>query len=274
MALSIARIMALVNAYSAPFAVWTTIGRHLQSPIDTIPTTKTSNPALYALPKIMQHYFPTWENGEPSLPGARPGARVCVGKEWYRYPASFFLPERTKDSVALFADKRSHTPGGPAELAFILNNFTGLLPQPYLPGIPFGSRELRTGFNDENRHEPDRYVPIESCDYIIDLQLPPERTRDAHYEPYFQSNKLFIGDNANKCTCDDNIQDNEHTDEYRNLRWHSIYQHKFLDAESTKWYARTFWIPGFSEQHAHWATYHILQKLDCCKLEKMNAAKH
>ncbi len=281
--LSIARIMALVNAYSAPFAVWTTVGRHLQGPINGIPETSSRNPSLYALPKIVQRYFPTWETGEPSLPGSRPGARVCVGKEWYRYPASFFLPERTKESSALFADKRPHTPGGPAEIAFIPNNFSGLLPQPYLSGIPEGSRQLRTGFNDENRHEPGSYVPLESCDYIVDLQLPPERTRDAHYEPYFQADKLFIGDSPNKCSCtvEDTVTEGEETDTkptnndpYQNLRWHSIYQHRFLDAERTPWYARTFWIPfGYSEQHANWATYHILQKLDCCTLNKMGGSK-
>ena len=41
-------------------------------------------------------------------------ARVCVGREWYRYPSSFFLPND-------------------AQLFFVDGGFDGQLPQPFLP---------------------------------------------------------------------------------------------------------------------------------------------
>lgn len=64
---------------------------------------------------------------------------VCVGKEWYRYPSSFFLP------------------GARWRLRFLKSGFKGQLPKPYSEG-PSGSRVIPTDMNDMNREEPSRYV--------------------------------------------------------------------------------------------------------------------
>ena len=65
---------------------------------------------------------------------------VCVGKEWYRFPNSFFLP----------SDQW--------KLRFIKSDFRGQLPKPFEAEPPEGTRMVPKGFNDMNKEEPSRYV--------------------------------------------------------------------------------------------------------------------
>ncbi|EGD82573.1 hypothetical protein PTSG_03225 [Salpingoeca rosetta] len=76
--------------------------------------------------------------------------RLCVGKEWYRFPSSFFLP--------------SHT----VEVEFIRSEFKGLLPKHYEAAN--GTRVIPTHMNALNKEEPSRYVPVETCDFIVDFE--------------------------------------------------------------------------------------------------------
>ena len=98
-----------------------------------------------------------------------PGAqRVCVGKEWYRFPSSFFLP-----------------PGAPP-LLWVRGGFRGQLPQPFGPW-PGGMSATPAHMNDRNLDEPSRYASERSCEYIVDLDLAdqaePSVVRDgAHWE--------------------------------------------------------------------------------------------
>jgi alpha-1,2-mannosyltransferase len=76
---------------------------------------------------------------------------LCLGREWHRFPSSFFIP----DSMTL---------------AWTKSDFHGILPQPfdkmngYARNVPH--------MNDMNREEPTRYVPPTSCDYVIDSDEP------------------------------------------------------------------------------------------------------
>merc|ERR1712000_302526 len=72
--------------------------------------------------------------------------RICLGKEWYRFPSSFALP-----------DDRY-------EVSFVRSGFTGLLPK------PFGDKasDMPKGMNAYNREDPAAYVPIHTCDYMVD----------------------------------------------------------------------------------------------------------
>lgn len=81
-------------------------------------------------------------------------ANVCVGQEWHRFPASFFLP-----------NDRVH-------LRYIESGFHGLLPKPFAP-FPQGIYVAPSGMNRYNREERDRYVPLADCDYLVDLSLTP-----------------------------------------------------------------------------------------------------
>lgn len=75
---------------------------------------------------------------------------VCVGKEWYRFPGSFFLP-------------------GGARVAFVKSAFDGQLPAHYQESN--GSIGDGGHFNDQNKEELDRYTELLACDYMVDLEL-------------------------------------------------------------------------------------------------------
>lgn len=82
---------------------------------------------------------------EQSLVGVK--KNLCIGKEWYRFPSSFFLPDATWN------------------LRFIESDFNGLLPRQFDVN---GTRGIANGFNDMNRAAEDQYfTPIEDCDYLV-----------------------------------------------------------------------------------------------------------
>ena len=84
----------------------------------------------------------------------------CIGKEWYRYPSAFHVEVLPR---------------------FIPSNFHGQLPQPYT-----SSSELRSGFNDRNREELNRYAKISECELIVDLQMTEKYDGyDVMYEEVF-----------------------------------------------------------------------------------------
>lgn len=87
---------------------------------------------------------------------------VCVGKEWYRYPSSFFLP------------------GARWKLRFLKSGFKGQLPKPYLEGSN-GTLVVPTDMNDMNREEPSRYFDVSLCHFLVDLDLPESSEDDPSY---------------------------------------------------------------------------------------------
>jgi alpha-1,2-mannosyltransferase len=69
---------------------------------------------------------------------------ICLGKEWYRFPSSYFLPEDTRPR-------------------FIKSEFSGLLPgefSEHRSGYATfdGAYLVPTGMNDENIEDPGKYV--------------------------------------------------------------------------------------------------------------------
>uniref|UniRef100_A0A7M4E8A7 Mannosyltransferase n=1 Tax=Crocodylus porosus TaxID=8502 RepID=A0A7M4E8A7_CROPO len=99
-----------------------------------------------------------------TVPEGRP-IHVCVGKEWYRFPSSFLLPDNW-------------------QLHFIPSEFRGQLPKPFAKG-PMATRIIPTDMNDQNREEPSRYIDISKCHYLVDLDAATETLR----EPRYSSNK-------------------------------------------------------------------------------------
>ncbi|XP_041357482.1 alpha-1,2-mannosyltransferase ALG9-like isoform X1 [Gigantopelta aegis] len=87
---------------------------------------------------------------------------VCVGKEWYRYPSSFFMPSENW------------------HLQFVQSEFKGLLPKPYEMG-PRATQIFPSHMNDMNREEPSRYINITKCHYLIDLDLETETKLEPRY---------------------------------------------------------------------------------------------
>jgi alpha-1,2-mannosyltransferase len=75
---------------------------------------------------------------------ARSGDYVCLGKEWYRFPSSYHLPQGVR-------------------VKFVKSEFTGLLPGEFREaglgfGIFPGTWLDPPGMNDENREDPGKYV--------------------------------------------------------------------------------------------------------------------
>ena len=119
--------------------------------------------ALYVNYAAPLHVYGELSASLAALPPSAPPAVVCVGKEWYRFPSSFFLPEE-KFTLSFLHD-------GPASQ----------LPQPY-------SRERGTAvappnMNDQNREEPSRYVAPETCDYLVELLLDDGNTPEHKLDP-------------------------------------------------------------------------------------------
>lgn len=69
---------------------------------------------------------------------------ICLGKEWYRFPSSYLLPEDTRPR-------------------FIKSEFSGLVPGEFIEyrsgfGTFDGTYLKPTGMNDENIEDPGKYV--------------------------------------------------------------------------------------------------------------------
>ncbi|CAL1289019.1 unnamed protein product [Larinioides sclopetarius] len=102
------------------------------------------------------------ENLHP-LPPEYP-VNVCMGKEWYRFPSSFFLPDNWN-------------------LKFLKSEFKGQLPKPY-SDLPNATKIIPTDMNDLNLEEPSRYVDIKSCDYIVDSDYPHYSSLEPRYSKH------------------------------------------------------------------------------------------
>ncbi|KAF1931584.1 glycosyltransferase family 22 protein [Didymella exigua CBS 183.55] len=110
---------------------------------------------------------------------SKPGDNVCLGKEWYRFPSSYLLPDRVRPK-------------------FIKSEFSGLLPGEFSEataggfGLFPGTWLIPSGMNDENIEDPGKYTSIEHCEFIVDSSLPgvvpnalePDYITDTeHWEP-------------------------------------------------------------------------------------------
>jgi alpha-1,2-mannosyltransferase len=80
---------------------------------------------------------------------ARPGETVCLGKEWYRFPSSYFLSNGTRAK-------------------FVRSEFSGLLPGEFNEagtgfGFFAGTWLIPAGMNDRNEEDPGKYVSFCRC---------------------------------------------------------------------------------------------------------------
>ncbi|KAK2153153.1 hypothetical protein LSH36_305g00023 [Paralvinella palmiformis] len=87
---------------------------------------------------------------------------VCVGKEWYRFPSNFFLPNKRW------------------KLQYLKSEFRGQLPKPYADGVN-ATNVIPSEMNDKNLEELTRYVDVSVCHYLIDLDLPDVTANEPQY---------------------------------------------------------------------------------------------
>ncbi|KAF2746972.1 glycosyltransferase family 22 protein [Sporormia fimetaria CBS 119925] len=94
------------------------------------------------------------------------GGTICLGKEWYRFPSSYFIPNE-------------------ARAKFVKSEFTGLLPGEFAEADGLGqfaaTWQIPSGMNDENREDPSKYTNIEDCTYLVDSRS--KNTKPSRLEP-------------------------------------------------------------------------------------------
>ncbi|XP_020288827.1 alpha-1,2-mannosyltransferase ALG9 isoform X2 [Pseudomyrmex gracilis] len=86
----------------------------------------------------------------------------CVGKEWHRFPSSFFFPTNNW------------------KLRYLSSEFKGQLPQPFLEHEN-ATNVIQPHFNDMNREEPSRYFDLEKCHFLLDLDIGTETALEPNY---------------------------------------------------------------------------------------------
>lgn len=100
---------------------------------------------------------------EKNISSTESQIRVCVGKEWHRFPNSFFLPDSKR-----------------WELHFIESEFRGQLPKHYSK-VPDATRIIPLDMNDRNLEEPTRYLNKSLCHFLVDSDYPTSSIRNPRY---------------------------------------------------------------------------------------------
>lgn len=92
----------------------------------------------------------------------RAQVNVCIGKDWHRYPSSFFLPNSNWN------------------VRFIKSEFDGMLPAPYAEGEN-ATTIIHPHFNDKNKEDLSLYIDLNKCHFLLDLDLG----RETELEPIY-----------------------------------------------------------------------------------------
>ncbi|PCH34041.1 glycosyltransferase family 22 protein [Wolfiporia cocos MD-104 SS10] len=214
--LSISRIMTHWKYYHAPLSVFHALEA------DEIPRILNMTGHIH-----IPH--PSELTGRPDEEGVRIdpelihvlGLRLCVGKEWHRFPGHYLVPDGVR-------------------VDWIKSEFDGMLPAHFLetgkawglPGRVNGTRATPAGLNDANQEAPELYVDISECDYLVDLDFPLHPVVSA-YEP------RYAVDDAT---------------------WDRVKCLPFLDASHSSTLSRTLWMPGqMWQQNNEYGDYCLLR---------------
>ncbi|PIL31538.1 hypothetical protein GSI_06240 [Ganoderma sinense ZZ0214-1] len=131
--------------------------------------------------------------------------RLCVGKEWHRFPGRFLVP----DGV---------------HVDWIKSAFDGMLPGHFAETVRSGgllarqqgTRVVPKHLNDLNQEATQFYVDVDTCDYLLDLDFPAHPQEGAHEPRYVADEKT----------------------------WERVSCQPFLDARHSPLLTRTLWFPG------------------------------
>ncbi|KAG8219545.1 glycosyltransferase family 22 protein, partial [Butyriboletus roseoflavus] len=194
--LSISRILALWYYYHAPLSVFSRLEAV------ELPRFLNDTGLLPILPAGVE------ESDRPSIDFTilkQFDLRLCLGKEWHRFPGHYLVPN------AVSVD-------------FVKSDFEGLLPAHFRLGDverePWwdrkGFRNTPAGLNDLNKEAHEYYVPVETCDYLVDLDFPRHPTSSRHEPRYVVDEQT----------------------------WERVACLPFLDASHSSLMTRTLWAPG------------------------------
>jgi alpha-1,2-mannosyltransferase len=153
---------------------------------------------------------------------------VCVSKEWYRFPSSFFMPETIDINVRQQKWR----------LRFLPSDFKGQLPGYFneTTSIPYSTRHVDKHFNDLNKEVRQRYVDIRKCQFFVDT--------DASSEVDDERTHLFL----NK--------------KNTNTKWKTLVKLPFVDSAASNRLYRSFYIPYLYETHIKQVFFKLKLKLD------------
>ncbi|KAI9728884.1 MAG: mannosyltransferase [Cirrosporium novae-zelandiae] len=129
---------------------------------------------------------------------ARPSDVLCLGKEWYRFPSSHFLPNGM-------------------HAKFIKSEFNGLLPGEFREadvgsGFFPGTWLIPPGMNDRNEEDPGKHVDISHCNYLVDSYFPGVNGTD------LEPNYILDTDTWEALTCS-KFLDHSQTDIVGRMLW-------------------------------------------------------
>ncbi|TFY64294.1 hypothetical protein EVJ58_g2719 [Rhodofomes roseus] len=133
------------------------------------------------------------------------GLHMCVGKEWYRFPSHFLVPDGVR-------------------VNWIKSEFDGMLPAHFvetkaewgLPARVQGTRIVPSSLNDLNKEASELYVDVAECDYLVDLDFPLHPSESVR-EPRYVLDEVT---------------------------WERVKCLPFLDARHSSLLTRTLWMPG------------------------------
>ncbi|KAG6337066.1 hypothetical protein ID866_2019 [Astraeus odoratus] len=191
--ISLSRALALYHYYHAPLAIYSYFEE-------------------FELPRLLVHTgllppLPTGINDRdrPSVdlsPIKEFNLRLCLGKEWYRFPGHYLVPTGV-------------------DVGFVKSESSGLLPAHFTHSFDAwwdrkGSKHTPAGLNDLNKEVQEFYVPIHTCDYLVDTDFPNYPTASQH-EPRYATDEMV---------------------------WDRVICFPFLDATHSSTLTRTLWVPG------------------------------
>ncbi|KAI1793985.1 asparagine-linked glycosylation 9 protein isoform a [Ganoderma leucocontextum] len=201
--LSLARIMAHWKYYHAPMSVTYALEAA------EVPRLLNATGHIHLPPQFDSAGRHASDESQPriDLTLLKPfGLRLCVGKEWHRFPGHFLVP----DGVRVDWLKSAFDGLLPGHFAETAHRGGGLLARQQ------GTRLVPAHLNDLNREATQFYVGVDSCDYLLDLDFPAHPQESGHEPRYVADAKT----------------------------WDRVSCQPFLDARHSPLLTRTLWFPG------------------------------
>lgn len=87
---------------------------------------------------------------------------VCMGKDWHRFPSSFFLPTKN------------------FRVRFLKSEFKGMLPA-YFDESDEGTKTVHNYFNDQNQENEFMYFNYTKCHFLFDVDLGEYTALEPNY---------------------------------------------------------------------------------------------
>uniref|UniRef100_A0A7S3LU66 Mannosyltransferase n=1 Tax=Palpitomonas bilix TaxID=652834 RepID=A0A7S3LU66_9EUKA len=200
--------------------------------------------ALSHLPTAKAEERRRWEEGERERV-------ICTGDEWYRFPSSYFLPDGYR-------------------IAFVRDDFRGLLPTPFLEvesgdsvirkSITTVTSTARPSMNDENREEMSHYTDASVCDFVFEYRNSTSTRQmsgpDVASSPLPKDGYDFGWKRGGKREGSDIAHHSQR------IQWRSAFSHRMLDPDRSPSLTRAFYLPGFSSHYNAFGEMVLWERVD------------